>query len=207
MLNLSNLGTTVSAGLDTVLTQGIDLLRKVYQELFRNEDILFEKYFKTEFMPSLYDIHTAEQSANCIFCSRLETSSCHKHCLKCSKGTYIRCSPLLPGILCYEDTPGHSSEAPLPWLYKEPCRHFARLNREIYYKNLLSHTSWIRLYNFEVLEGLSNGLVTGERPCHICAAVDYEIYKDCLMAGETCTDSPCYKISGMVSSKIIQAAC
>lgn len=205
--NLISLSTSIADGFKEALALGMDLYSKLQKELFQNDDLIFERNFKTRFAPSLYDIHLDEQYANCIFCSQLTLCSCHKHCLKCSKGTYIYCSPLLPGILCYESAVAHSHLQPLPWLYKETCRHFSRLERGKYYRNLLSPVSWVKLYNFEVLEGISKGVIEGQKPCHICAAVDYEIYKDCLQSGETCSDSPCLRIADVVGTKIIEAAC
>ena len=206
-ININNLSTTMIEAFRAALALCVELNIKLQKEVLQNDDFIFERNFKTSFMPSLYDVHSVEQTANCIFCSRLTLCSCHKHCLKCSKGTYLRCSPLLPGILCYENTKADSPEQPLPWLYKEPCSHFDRLARGKYYKNLLSPVSWVKLYNFEVLEGISNGQVDGIKPCHICACVDYEIYKDCVKTGKVCTDSPCFRIAEVVGAKIIEAAC
>lgn len=205
--NLSSISASFTTTLQNKLARSIGLCSKIYTEIFDNEDIRYERYFKTTFMASLYETHVQENFANCAFCSRLTSSSCHKHCMKCSMGTHLHCSPVLPGILCYESTAEHSSKVPMPWLYREPCEHFERLERNKYYKNLLSHTSWVKLYNFEVLEGISNGIVEGMKPCHICAAVDYEIYKDCLQSGNTCCNgSPCFKAAEIIGTRITEAS-
>ena len=206
--NLSSIGTSVTGILQDKFANGIGMCSRIYNELFDSEDLKYERYFKTVFMPKLYEAHVSEETANCAFCSKLTVTSCHKHCLKCTMGTYVHCGPVLPGILCYESNSERCSKSPLPWLYRQPCSNFERLEKKKYYKNLVSHTSWVKLYNFEVLEGISNGIVEGKKPCHICAASDYEIYKNCLQTGNaSCNGSPCFKAAEAIGTRVTEASC
>ena len=160
-----------------------------------SEDTLYKSYIKQSFMPELYRQHTSKMVANCVFCANLVRSGCHKYCLKCSSGTYVHCSPLLPGIL-YNETnyPYHSEILTVPWYYRETCHHFTRLPSKNYLKNFSVALSSIGIYNFEVLEGLEKGLSSGEKPCYVCASIDYELYKRCSGQVDFEPTSPCNKI-------------
>lgn len=166
-----------------------------------SEDTAYKWHFIAHFLPVLYDEHTRLQYANCTFCANLLRTRCHKHCFQCRAGSYIYCSPVLPGILNCEDGSSDSGQALAhPWYFKEPCAHFRRLSRNLYWKNLYSPFSWVTIYNFEVLQGLLYGLSASEKPCHICAAVDYGIYQHCSMQPGFEKDRPCMKIAGIMES-------
>ena len=68
-----------------------------------SEDAKYKLWFFMSYLPDLYRRHTRKNFKNCLFCSRLIKSGCHRYCLKCGAGTYIQCSPPLPGLL-YEVT-------------------------------------------------------------------------------------------------------
>ncbi len=174
--------------------------------LILNSDILtgdfkyvwhFVRYFKNK----LYERHIDENYINCVFCSNLVRTGCHRHCLKCGVGTYIRCSPSLPGILYNEPTEKEDSDnLRTPWYFKETCSHFKRLPSKKYFKNLHSALSQAGIYDFEVLEGLENGLAAGSKPCHVCAAADYELYKRCSAQEGFEADVPCNRVNAELKS-------
>ena len=64
-----------------------------------SEDMKYRLYFFRSYLPELYRRHIKKNYRNCLFCSRLVKTGCHKYCLKCSAGTYIKCCPPLPGFL------------------------------------------------------------------------------------------------------------
>lgn len=166
------------------------------------EDIAYKWSFINKCMPALYEQHTRELYSNCIFCSNLVKGDCHKYCLKCSKGTYMHCAPALPTIISGSIT--HRStcieKITRPWFYRETCSKFSRLSKSKYFKNLYSPLSTISIYNYEALEGLEKGLLSDKRPCHICASLDYEIYRTCLMQDDFNVTSKCTKISSVLNS-------
>lgn len=175
-------------------------IRKVFVSLtpkkILSEDTLYKWQFMKKFMPELYMQHTQVNYANCVFCANLVKSRCHKHCLKCSIGTYIKCSPPLPGEIFKEPVSSNiTANFSVPWYYKETCDHFVRLPGNRYYKNLITMLSTIGIYNFEVLEGLEKGLTAGLKPCHVCATVNYGLYQKCIRQGDYDTSSPCHKIA------------
>lgn len=166
-----------------------------------SEDSVYKWHFRRDYMPDLYRQHTSELYANCIFCVNLVRSGCHRHCLKCGIGTYIHCSPPLPGILYYETRhPYIVDSLTVPWYYKETCSSFKRLPPNHYFRNLHVALSSIDIYNFEVLEGLEKGLSSGEKPCHICASMDYELYRKCSGQGDFDVSTPCHKITKELSA-------
>jgi hypothetical protein len=174
----------------TVIAENVRAIR-----LF-SEDTIYKHYILTEYMPVLYRKHTAEAHASCVFCNHLVYSGCHRQCLKCSMGKYSECKPLLPGLLnCDSIYPYNGDQLRLPWYYSETCACFSRLPEENYFRNLQLAFSSAAIYNFEVLEGLEKGLLSGEKPCHICASTDYGIYKKCYGQGDYHACSPCRKIA------------
>lgn len=180
------------------------LIKKAYKKVpsVIPEDIAYKWSFISKCMPALYERHTRELYSNCIFCSNLVRSDCHKYCLKCSCGTYIHCAPALPTIIS-ESTVHQSTCAEKitrPWFYRETCSKFSRLPKSRYFKNLYSPLSAISIYNYEALEGLEKGLLSGKRPCHICASLDYDIYRTCLTQEDFSITSKCTKIFSAVSS-------
>lgn len=166
-----------------------------------SEDTVYKWHFVQDYMPELYKQHTSKLYANCVFCANLVRSCCHRHCLKCSIGTYIHCNPLLPGILYYEAKHPYSMDRlTVPWYYREACSSFMRLPQNHYFKNLHVAFSSIDIYNFEVLEGLEKGLSAGEKPCHVCASMDFALYRKCSGQGDFDVSTPCHKITEELSA-------
>lgn len=166
-----------------------------------SEDMVYKRHFVRDYMPALYRQHTSELYANCVFCANLVRSGCHRHCLKCGIGTYIHCNPLLPGILFYDTSrPYRKDNLSVPWYYRETCSSFRRLPQNHYFKNLHVALSSMDINNFEVLEGLEKGLSAGEKPCHVCASMDYELYKKCSGQGDFNVSTPCYRITSELSA-------
>lgn len=168
----------------------------------RNEDSVYKWHFTRKFRPALYKSHLSELEINCAFCENLVRSSCHKHCMKCRVGTYIYCSPILPGMTYYDNSrsEGHSRES-VPWYYKSTCQNFKRLRYRSYFRNFIIRMSSFTIDNFEVLEGLACGLSSGEKPCRICACVDYDIYKACSAHKGFDKTTPCDRIATLMSTR------
>jgi len=163
------------------------------------EDLQYTWHFVKYYMPALYQSHTEQNRINCVFCTNLVRGRCHKYCFKCSIGTYIKCGSSLPGAI-YK-MPSYLDEAEyavIPWFYRKPCSNFKRLPPYLYFKNLYPILGMAGTNNLEILEGLEKGLSSGIRPCHVCASVDYGLYKKCL--SEECFDesTPCRKISSEI---------
>ena len=143
------------------------MIKSIRNIKFYNSDTAYKKYIIGKYMPALYKKHITDLQINCVFCKNLVRSNCHKHCLKCRAGTYINCCPLLPGILYFENKyPYDLNKMTIPWFYKSSCEHFERLGAKKYFKNFKVLFSWVTLNNFEVLEGLTSGLSSNEKPCH-----------------------------------------
>lgn len=157
-----------------------------------SEDIRYNIYFRRSFIPELYSRHTASKKANCLFCSNLTKSVYNRYCLICSKGTYDNCYLPLPDIL-YEGfaSPESNNVMLKPWYFMKTCSCFERLPERQYSRNLRFPFSSITIHNQEALEGLENGLLSGSRPCYICASVDYDVYKRCRRQGDFDISSPC----------------
>lgn len=159
------------------------------------DDAQYKRHIIREYLPGLYQKHTYEEYASCIFCVHLVRSRCHSNCLKCSVGTYIRCAPSLPGAIYKES--GYCDETeniPVPWYFRKPCYHFNRLPPAQYHKNIYSMFSPVGIHHLEILEGLETGICSDTKPCHICASVDYEIYRKCSGQEEFNENTPCHKI-------------
>ena len=164
-----------------------------------SEDYLYKRNFIKKQLPVIYENHIKNGYLSCAFCTNLTRSHCHSHCLKCSAGTYIRCSPLLPGLM-YNDrrNPGEPDNITVPWLYKNTCGKFSRLGSKQYLRNFKIPFSWETIYNYEILEGLTSGYSVKERPCFICATIDYAIYRKCLDMEGFDRYTPCSRISSVV---------
>lgn len=159
------------------------------------DDAQYKRYFIKEYLPGLYQKHTSEEYASCIFCANLVRSRCHSNCLKCSVGTYIRCSPSLPGVIYKESSYSDETESiPIPWYYRKPCYHFNRLPLARYHKNIYPLLSPVGIHHFEILEGLETGLCSDTRPCYICASVNYELYRECSSQEDFEENTPCRRI-------------
>lgn len=179
------------------------LLKKVPEKIwkFLSEDLFFKKQFTRNNKQLIYEAHTRQGFTSCAFCTNLTRSNCHAHCLKCGMGSYIHCSPLLPGLMYYDKkNPDESDCLSIPWLYKKTCKYFNRLDMKNYFKNFKVPFSWLTVYNYEILEGLVYGLSARERPCHICATIDYTIYKKCVDREDFDKNTPCPKISSLMES-------
>jgi hypothetical protein len=177
--------------------------------LFQNSnltsgDLAYKKRFVRKYLPDLYYRHTIEHFANCAFCSWLVKSSCHKYCMKCTKGTYIESSPLLPGILCCDEKglPGRSNVSK-PWYFRNACPNFQRLPINNYFRNFNVFLSPITVYNYEILEGLMEGITSSEKPCFVCASTDYGIYKRCSMQGDFDKNTPCSRIYMEIAARYL----
>lgn len=165
-----------------------------------SDDTVYRWIFIKKYVPDLYNRHTRSRYANCVFCSNLKRSGFRGNLYKCSAGTYIHGSPLLPGSLCTGECYLPGPEVPgIPWYYKKTCGSFTRLPRSNYLRNFGFALSSEGIYNFEVLEGLEKGLSGGERPCHVCASADYGIYKACSSRKNFNKYSPCRDIAGVLS--------
>ncbi|HOQ06253.1 MAG TPA: hypothetical protein PK127_00470 [Clostridiales bacterium] len=161
-----------------------------------SEDMKYQLYFYRSYLPELYRRHVKRNQKNCLFCSRLVKSGCHRYCLKCSAGTYIKCCPPLPGLLYAVPVHADDEDAlPVPWYFKKTCSGFKRLPLYRYWRNLYSVFPSIAMNNYEALEGLERGLSSGTRPCHICATVDYGLYRRCMSQPDFNAASPCTRIA------------
>ncbi len=187
----------------TILSERLSSITKKFGtavESMRNfclfsEDTVYKHHFISEYMPLLYRKHTSLMVSNCVFCNQLVKSGCHKQCFKCAIGNYPHCSPLLPGLLdCESIYPYNGAALKVPWYYMQPCGNFGRLPQENYFRNITIWFSSSTIFNFEVLESLENGLLSGEKPCHVCASIDYGIYKKCTGQEDFHAFSPCHKI-------------
>jgi len=163
-----------------------------------SEDMYYKWHFVRDYMPNLYRKHISELYLNCVFCSHLVQHACSGYSHKCSIGTYIHSGPLLPGILYKNGQNLYNADIPIvPWYYREPCSNFKRLPSKHYFKNF-NILSSIGIYNLEALEGLEKGLSMGEKPCHICASLDYELYSKCTEQEHFNRFTPCYKIKSQL---------
>lgn len=160
-----------------------------------SDDMKYALYFYRNYLPQLYRRHIKKNTRNCLFCSRLVKSECHRYCFKCSAGTYIKCSPPLPGLLYASSVQMEEVDAlPVPWYFKKTCSGFRRLPWNRYWRNIYSIFPSIAMNNYEALEGLESGLSSGSRPCHICASVDYDFYKRCRNLPDFDASVSCLKI-------------
>ena len=194
-------GAALLSGMQPLYKKLVKMVASIGNICLVSEDMLYKWHFIRYDMPLLYRNHTSCLYTNCAFCANLVRSGCHKHCLKCGAGTYIHCSPLLPGLLNAEAVRPCSTDClTIPWYYRETCSNFKRLSLNNYLKNFKTVFSPNGIYHFEVLEGLEKGLSAGERPCHVCASVDYEIYRSCSSQSSFDIKAPCGKIAGELAS-------
>lgn len=159
------------------------------------DDAQYKRHFIREYLPGLYQKHTSEEYASCVFCAYLVRSRCHSNCLKCRAGTYIRCAPSLPGAIYKEsDYNDENENMPVPWYFRKPCYHFNRLPLTRYHKNIYPILSPVGIHHLEILEGLETGLCSDVKPCHICASVNYGLYRECSRQEDFNENTPCHKI-------------
>ena len=186
---------------DVLKTGIIKFLKQMSSFSLLSEDFLYKKRFRKDLIPLIYESQVKSNYTSCAFCSRLTRTHCHAHCLKCVAGSYIHCSPLLPGLMYYDKmNPDESDYLTIPWLYKNTCENFTRLESKNYLRNFIIPLSWVTIYNYEVLEGLIFGYSSEERPCYICASIDYSIYRECLGREDFDKNTPCPRISEVVKS-------
>lgn len=208
MIKSSSAGTaaaTMSYRLQPVIRKLVGFFSSTSNIKLFSEDTIYKWHFIRNYMPELYKQHILKQYENCVYCKNLKGTGCVKHCFKCSAGTYIHSSPLLPGTL-YSETyyPNNSNMPAIPWYYKKACQSFIRLPQNSYFKNFGTVFSSTGIYNFEVLEGLEKGLSAGERPCHVCASTNYEIYKKCSAQKSFDPYSPCNKVNSELSGIFVE---
>ncbi|NJD04082.1 MAG: hypothetical protein FIA99_16135 [Ruminiclostridium sp.] len=191
----------VSKRLDILKAELLKSLEKNRGFSLVSEDLIYKRNFMKNLMPLIYENHVRNNFLSCAFCSNLARTHCHAHCLKCSAGSYIHCSPLLPGVMYYDKrNPDESEYLTVPWLYKKSCDQFVRLGFKNYLRNFTVPFSWVTIYNYEVLEGLVYGYSAKERPCFVCASIDYSIYRECMDRKDFDKNIPCSRISEVVQS-------
>ena len=199
------LENTLHKGLLPYLDRVAGILKKfsayVKKTNLLSEDMLYKIQFTKITKPLIYKKHCESDFISCAFCSNLTRTHCHAHCLKCGSGSYIHCSPLLPGLMYYDKkNPDESDNFTVPWLFKKTCDKFTRLESKNYLRNFTVPFSWVTIYNYEVLEGLVYGYSAKERPCYVCASIDYSIYRECLDREDFDRHTPCPRISKVVES-------
>jgi len=102
---------------------------------------------------------------------------------------------VLPGAIYKESAYSEDSDKiQVPWYYKKPCRQFRRLPLYKYHRNIYPLFNSVGIHHIEILEGLESGLCSDIRPCHICASVDYDIYRKCSAQDDFNENTPCQKI-------------
>jgi hypothetical protein len=187
--------TIISERLSSIAKKFGTVVESMRSICLLSEDTIYKRHFINEYMPQLYRKHTTTMAANCVFCNQLVKSGCHRQCFKCAIGNYPHCSSLLPGLLnCESIYPYNGGALKVPWYYMQTCSSFSRLPQENYFRNFNAWFSSSAIFNFEVLESLERGLLSGEKPCHVCASTDYEIYKNCTGQEDFHAFSPCHKI-------------
>lgn len=170
-------------------------MKEIVQGLSLNsDDMRYKRNFKHVIGQKLYQSHLNENFISCAFCSHLKRSTCHKYCFACSKNTYKECSLLLPGIFPFTGSYTDSIDERTPWIFKIPCTSFERLADGDYFRNFTSLNQNITIANFEALEGIFNGLSRGKRPCHICAAVNLEMFNRCSNSDKSIENIFCERI-------------
>ncbi len=166
------------------------------------DDMAFIFRFRKKYISENYNRHILVNHINCAFCSNLKRSLQHMELLYCSSGKYELPGPLLPDILnddC-EDTGNCSKEHSAPWIYRKPCLDFKRLKESDYLRNFWCPINSGTIRNFEILEGLSYGFSFNQKPCYICASIEYSIYRDCMATEGYVIDVPCLLISEKIAS-------
>ena len=116
-----------------------------------SDDMKYALYFYRNYLPQLYRRHIKKNTRNCLFCSRLVKSECHRYCFKCSAGTYIKCSPPLPGLL-YAASVQRKKWTPCRFLVFQNLFGFRRLPEPVLAQYLF-HFPSIAMNNYEALEG------------------------------------------------------
>jgi len=184
-----------TSGRSMEMTTKKDILKKItsFREFF--EDAIIKKKFKNETSSLLYERHVISNYASCVFCKHLYRSSCHSFCFSCMKNSYTECGPLLPATLTFYRPSCAPDEIEItPWIFKDTCSDFKRIEKKHYFKNFVSARPFSEVANIENLEGIFLGIVHDQRPCHICASVNISIFKKCSAKGQAYLKSPCTNI-------------
>lgn len=169
---------------------------------FTSDDRAYIKEFNEAIAPEIYRQHLDENLICCIFCRHLSKASCHEYCYKCQKGIYGECSSLLPGTFSFVDSRFSNPEnAFVPWLFTTPCTAFERLSERNYFKNFGSYRPSVTVEYYEALEGIFTGFSRGKCPCHICAAVNLEIYNRCREEEIDIENSYCSRIIRQIANR------
>ena len=183
----------ITSSVRQYFTHAKSSLDKMMDNLY--EEGHYKKNFESSTGLKFYRSHIAGNFISCAFCSNLMKAACHNYCFKCRRGIYDDCNTLLPGTFSFISNLRDSSDNNTkPWLFKTPCTFFERAMKSQYYRNFISNETSVTAENFETLEGLFAGIVNGNRPCHICAAVNMQIYKRCRIEERTDICSPCDRI-------------
>lgn len=176
-------------------TDFIDLFIDLFRNLLFSEDVAYIRNFEKIARPQIYNSHVEESYKCCAFCTNLACSSIYKNYFFCRKGIYPGYGQILPGIFPFTGSYADKDYIQTtPWMYKNPCAYFDRLEQDKYFRNFLFANCSITVSYYEVLEGIIYGICRGKRPCHICASVNMDIYDECWKKKLTEEDSPCYKI-------------
>lgn len=147
------------------------------------------------FLPVLYTRHVEFNYTSCAFCRWLKKAPCHINCFICAKDKYDSCERLLPGIFANSASRLRLSEGKgIPWLFRAPCESFSRLSKSRYLQNFSYGDFNTKIWNLEIVEGLFCGLSNGNTPCHICAAVDKDIFNKCSLEKRVYEFETCSKI-------------
>jgi hypothetical protein len=174
------------------------------ETLSSDYDFLYMVRFRINLAPKLYKIHIDSNYVSCIFCRYLKKSRCHSKCFRCSKGTYSKCDCLLPGPSSFTSGIAEHTDGPT-WLFRQPCEHFKRLPENGYIQNFEYGSIESVVTNYETAQSLFFGICNGNRPCHICAAVDLQLFLQCPEAGSTENEKkPCSVILKWISSVSVQ---
>lgn len=167
-------------------------------------DLLYMVRFRINLVPELYKTHIESNYISCIFCCYLKKSHCHSNCFRCSKGTYSKCDCLLPGPSSFAPDMVDCTETST-WSFKQPCEHFKRLPENGYVQNFEYGSIERVVTNYETVQSLFFGMCNGNRPCHVCAAVNLQLFLQCPEAGSTENEKkPCSVILKWISSVCAQ---
>lgn len=146
-----------------------------------SDDMAYRRSFSERYVSNNYHMHTLYNRINCAYCSNLRRTGPAGHLLKCLKAQYPDEAPLLPEILSLEPISGEKSrDANMPWYFRKPCIYFSRLAKKKYMKNFRHPIAEITTANYEILEGLEYGVTYGQKPCYICASINYQLFRNCL---------------------------
>jgi hypothetical protein len=170
-------------------------LKKLRSKELLSEDMKYRLSFSKKYISEKYSQHVIFNHINCVFCVHLKRTSPTGHMLICMKEQYGKAAPLLPSILptgtSYEDK-FHQDD--IPWYFKKPCIYFTRLSQKNYLRNFKHAFPESTTANFEILEGLEYGLLYKQKPCYICASLNFTLFRSCLSSSGYDASIPCKSI-------------